>query len=66
MKSFLEHINKNVPDSEDIETDLVNKLEDVNTEDLKEYPGKKGETVHNKLHNTIANIISKMRSMGHK
>jgi hypothetical protein len=58
--------DKSVPDSEDIETELVNKLENINAEDLREYPGKKGEGIHKKLHNTISGIVSKMRSMGHK
>ena len=58
--------NKSVPDSEDIETELVNKVESANTQDLKELPGKRGETAHNTLHRTINNMISKMRSMGHK
>ena len=67
MKSFLDYVSESkVPDSEDIETSEVNKLEDASVEDKAEYPGAKGEAAHKKLHRTLDSFITKMRKMGHK
>jgi hypothetical protein len=69
MKPFLQYISeaqKKVPDSEDIETSELNKLDTASTADKAEYPGAKGEKAHNLLHKTLDSFISKMRKMGHK
>lgn len=73
MKSFLQHLTEaacphcgRVPDSEDIETAEVNKLETASKRDKAEYPGAKGKKYHNVLHKTLDAFIQKMRSMGHK
>ena len=73
MKSFKQHIDEEcgcmrdvVPDSEDIETSEVNKLEDASVEDKAEYSGKKGQHAHHILHKTLDAFIKKMRKMGHK
>jgi len=58
--------NEKVPDSEDIETSEVDKLEDASVEDKAEYPGAKGTAAHYGLHKTLDKFIAKMRSMGHK
>ena len=73
MKSFEKFIQEScdcstdkVPDSEDIETSEVNKLEDASVEDKAEYSGKKGQHAHHILHKTLDAFIKKMRKMGHK
>lgn len=67
MKSFLDYVSESkVPDSEDIETSEVNKLEDASVEDKAEYPGTKGKRAHHTLHKTLDAFIQKMRKMGHK
>jgi hypothetical protein len=64
MKPFKQYLSeKAVPDSEDIEMELVHKVEAANTQDLKELPGKPGETAHNKLHSVIGGMIKKMKGM---
>jgi hypothetical protein len=64
MKPFKTYITeKAVPDSEDIEMDLVRDVESANTQDLKELPGEAGEAKHNMLHSAIRKLISKMKSM---
>jgi hypothetical protein len=52
-----------IPDSEDIEMEEMERLEKANAEDLKEYPGNKGDYMHNKLHKTIMSVVDKMKSM---
>ena len=73
MKSFEKFIQEScdcdtdkVPDSEDIETSEVDKLEDASVDDKAEYPGAKVTAAHHILHKTIDKFIAKMRSMGHK
>jgi hypothetical protein len=67
MKPFKQYLNeKAVPDSEDVETSEINKLESASTADKAEYPGAKGKHAHHKLHQTLDAFIKKMRSMGHK
>jgi len=69
MKPFSQYIQeamKSVPDSEDIETSEVNKLDAASEADKAEYPGAKGERAHHTLHKTLDSFISKMRKMGHK
>jgi hypothetical protein len=63
IKTFLEYVNKNVPDSEDIEMELVDELKSANDEDLKEYPGERGETAHKNLHSKIKSFINTMEKM---
>lgn len=60
---FEQHNKKNVPDSEDIEMEEMERLEKANTEDLKEYPGEKGKRAHTMLHKTVQNVLNKMKSM---
>jgi hypothetical protein len=54
---------KSVPDSEDVEMSEVKKLEKADSEDLKEYPGAKGEAKHNALHAKLAQFLTKMKAM---
>jgi hypothetical protein len=64
MKPFKQYLSeKAVPDSEDIEMELVRKVEAANAKDLKELPGKSGETAHNKLHSVIGGMVKKMKAM---
>ena len=37
----------------------MKRLRDANAADLKEYPGKKGEAAHARLHTTIGSILKK-------
>jgi hypothetical protein len=67
MKPFKQYLHeKAVPDSEDIETSEVNKLNAASEADKAEYPDAKGERAHRVLHKTLDSFIQKMRKLGHK
>jgi hypothetical protein len=70
MKSFNQHLNEDcgcshskVPDSEDIEMDLVRDVKNAHEQDREELKGPEGERKHENLHKTIARFIQKMKAM---